>query len=158
MNTLILLQISLILHLTGLTLMAGTTVADYITFKTFSSRMESEKESPIHLLELMAKLSILLGIGAALLVTSGIGLMFCTAGVFAHMIWFKIKMILLLVLILNGFLVKARQESKLKKNIIGNTLPLSEQVKSAIVRLKIFYVVQMGVFFIIIILAVFKFN
>lgn len=158
MNTLTLLQIFLILHLTGLTLMAGTTVADYITFKTFSHRMEAEKEAPIQLLELMAKLSVLLAIGAALLITSGIGLMFCTAGVFAHMIWFKIKMMLLLVLILNGFLVKGRQESTLKKNINGNTLSLSEQVKGAILRLKIFYVVQMAVFFVIIILAVFKFN
>lgn len=158
MNTLILLQIFLILHLTGLTLMAGTTVADYITFKTFSGRMEAEKEAPIQLLELMAKLSILLGIGAALLVTSGVGLMFCTAGVFAHMIWFKIKMTLLLLLVLNGFLVKARQESKLKKHITGNTLSLSEEVKSALRGLKIFYLVQMGGFLAIIILAVFKFN
>ena len=158
MNTFTLLQIFLILHLTGLTLMAGTTAADYITFKSFSGRMKAEQEAPIHLLELMTKLSVLLGIGGALLIISGTGLMFCTAGVYAHMIWFKIKMMLLLMLILNGFLVKARQESTLKKNITGNTLSLSGQVKGAIQRLKIFYLVQMGIFLVIIILAVFKFN
>lgn len=158
MNTLILLQISLIAHLTGLTLMAGTTVADFVTFKNFSKRMELEKEAPLNLLELMTKLGALLGIGAALLITSGVGLMFCTGGVFAHMIWFKIKLTLILVLILNGFLVKARQESTLKKNIHGNTLYLSEPVKGAMRNLNIFYLVQMGIFFIIIILAVFKFN
>jgi uncharacterized membrane protein SirB2 len=158
MNTLTLLQIFLIIHLTGLTLMAGTTVADYVTFNTFSGRMKAEKESPVYLLDLMAKLSVLLGIGAALLIISGIGLMYCTAGVYAHMIWFKIKMILLLLLILNGFLVKGRQESTLKKNITGNTLVLSEQVKGAIGGLRTFYLVQMGGFLVIIILAVFKFN
>ncbi|HEY9259190.1 hypothetical protein [Chitinophaga sp.] len=158
MNTQILLQISLIFHLTGLTLMAGTTVVDFMTFNTFSRRLEADKASPVHLLELMAKLSMLMGIGAALLITSGIGLMFCTAGVYAHMIWFKIKMMILLLLVLNGFLVKARQESKLNKHIAGNTISLSEPVKSAMLRLKIFYLVQIAGFLMIITLAVFKFN
>ncbi|PSL44172.1 putative membrane protein DUF2214 [Chitinophaga niastensis] len=158
MSTLILFQIFLILHLTGLTLMAGTTVADYITFKTFSKRFEQEKEGSLNLLDLMTKLSVLLGIGAALLIVSGIGLMFSTGGVFAHQIWFKIKLMLILMLILNGFLVKGRQESKLKKNIDGNSSNLHEQIKGTILHLKTFYLVQMGIFFVIIILAVFKFN
>jgi hypothetical protein len=158
MNTLILLQTLLILHLSGLTLMAGTTVTEYITFNTFSKQYEKEKERSLNLLGLMKKLSALLGVGAALLILSGIGLLILTNGVFLHQFWFKIKLILILTLVLNGFLVGGRQESKLKTSINTNGSVPCEQTTSVMLRLKIFYRVQMSLFFVIILLSVFKFS
>ena len=155
---LILLQIFLIMHLTGLTLMAGTTVAEYITFNTFSKLFGKERERSLSLLELMKKLSGLLGLGAALLILSGIGLFIVTNGVFIHQFWFRIKLLLIFILILNGFLVGGRQESKLKKGINENGIHSNEQINKAMRNLRIFYRVQMGIFFVIIVLAVFKFN
>ena|ERR1700743_1514371 len=158
MNTLTLLQIFLIIHLTGLTLTAGTTVAEYITFNAFSKLFGKERERSFSLLELMKKLSGLLGLGIALLILSGIGLLIITNGVFMHQLWFRIKLLLILILILNGFLVGSRQESKLKKGIDENSALANEQVTKAMRNLRIFYRVQMGILFIIIVLAVFKFN
>jgi hypothetical protein len=158
MNTLILLQIFLVLHLTGLTLMAGTTVAEFITFKNFAKMYDSERQRSLSLLELIKKLSMLLGLGAALLILSGIGLFIVTGDVFIHQIWFKIKLMLILILILNGFLVGGKQELKLKSSINANDTQYNEQIKQSILNLKIFYQVQMGIFFVIIILSIFKFN
>ena len=158
MNTLILLQISIILHLVGLTLMAGTTVAEYITFNTFSKLFDKNRERSLSLLELLKKLSGLLGIGAALLILSGIGLFIITNGVFIHQLWFRIKLLLIGILILNGFLVGSRQESKLKTGINETGEHGNEQITKAMRNLRIFYRVQMGIFFIIIVLAVFKFS
>ena len=158
MNTLILLQISIILHLVGLTLMAGTTVAEYITFNTFSKLFDKNRERSLSLLELLKKLSGLLGIGAALLILSGIGPLIITNGVFIHQLWFRIKLLLIGILILNGFLVGSRQESKLKTGINETGEHGNEQITKAMRNLRIFYRVQMGIFFIIIVLAVFKFS
>ena len=154
MNTLISLQVLLVLHLTGLALMAGTTVVEYIAFKTFAKLFDTERERSRSLLFLMKKLSVLLGIGAALLIISGSGLLIITSGVFVHQVWFEIKLLLVLALILNGFLVGGRQEVKLKNSMDTDAM----QSKKAIRKIKMFYLVQMSLFFTIIFLSVFKFS
>jgi len=153
MNTMILLNIFLIAHLTGLALMAGTTVADTVTFNTFSKSLQKNGTPALNLLALMDKFSALLGIGAALLIISGTGMMIITHGAFAHQIWFKIKLVLILALILNGFVVGGRQKSKLKKH-----LDAGEQAETTIRNIRLFYLLQMGFFLTIILLSIFKFN
>ena len=153
MNTMILLNIFLIVHLTGLALMAGTTLAETVTFSTFSKGFRKDGQPSLTLLALMDKFSVLLGIGAALLIISGTGMMIITHGAFAHQIWFKIKLALILILILNGFLVGSRQISKLKKH-----LDTAEQAKSAMENIKLFHFAQLAFFLTIILLSIFKFN
>ncbi|HTD41094.1 MAG TPA: hypothetical protein VK671_10775 [Mucilaginibacter sp.] len=158
MNTMILLNIFLIIHLTGLALMAGTTVVDTVAFRFFSKSLEKERERSLNLLELMGKLEALLGIGAALLIISGTGMMIITHGAFAHQIWFKIKLTLILTLILNGFIVGGRQKSKLDASIHKNSPDFDIQTKQAVRNIKTFYLVQLGLFLTIILLSVFKFS
>ena len=158
MNMSILLPALLILHLAGLTLTAGTTVAEYITLKTFSALFDKDRERSLSLLDLLKKLSALLGIGIALLVLSGIGLFLITKGVFIHQIWFRIKLALILTIILNGFIVGGRQESKLKNSISQNNPEQSGDTKAAILNLKLFFLAQIGLLFLIVILSIFKFS
>ena len=147
------LNIFLIAHLSGLALMAGTTVAETVVFYIFSKSFQKDGAPALNLLGLMDKLSALLGIGAALLIISGTGMMFITHGAFAHQIWFKIKLGLILTLILNGFLVGGRQSSKLKRR-----LDVNEQLTGIISNIKLFFMAQMILFFTIILLSIFKFN
>ena len=158
MNTLILMQGLLIMHLSGLTLLAGTTVADYVTFRTFSSQFKTQGKPSDSLLNLMSRLAIVLAIGGSLLLVSGVGLMAVTHGVFMYQLWFKIKLALILVLVLNGFLVGNRQLEKLKKGVKQSTAPTDQMVKDASFRLNIFYLLQLAIFLFVIILAVFKIN
>jgi hypothetical protein len=158
MNTFILLQICLVIHLTGLALMAGTTVSEYVTLKAFRKILSAGNEKAMSLLQLMKKLSVLLGLGVALLILSGTGMFIITGGAFIHQFWFKVKLILILVLILNGFLVGSRQELKLMTSINENGGRLNEQLSKAVSNLSTFYKIQMGIFFIIIVLSIFKFS
>ena len=158
MNTLILMQVLLVLHLTGLTLLAGTTVAEYVTFRTFSNRLKIEGKASGSLLNLMSGLAVILAIGGGLLLISGTGLMTVTHGVYAHQLWFKIKLAIIFVLVLNGFLVGNRQGIKLRKSLSGKSLDGDKAVKRTMANMKVFYVVQMGLFLVIVMLAVFKFN
>jgi len=158
MDALFILQVCLTLHLTGLALMAGTTAVDFIIFNNFCKEFESEKEKSLALLEIMSKLSVLLIAGAILLIVSGTGLFIVTHGVFARQFWFKFKMGLIVVLILNGSFFGGRQESKLK-NIIRESGPdLNSKIRVVNLKLKLFYTFQAAIFFTIIILAIFKFN
>lgn len=158
MNTFLTFQTCLILHLTGLVLMAGPTAVDLIIFNNFCKKFELEKEKALALLEVMSKLSVLLIAGAILLIVSGAGLFIITHGVFAEQFWFKFKMGLIVVLILNGSFFGGRQASKLK-NLIRESRPgLNNKIKAVNFKLKLFYTFQIAIFFTIIILAILKLN
>jgi len=158
MDTLFILQVCLILHLTGLALMAGTTAVDFIIFNNFCKKFEFKKEKSLALLEIMSKLSVLLIAGAILLIVSGTGLFIVTHGVFAEQLWFKFKMGLIVVLILNGSFFGGRQGSKLKNMVRERGTDLNSKIKVVTLKLKLFYTFQAAIFFTIIILAIFKFN
>jgi len=138
--------------------MAGTTAVDFIIFNNFCKKFEFEKEKSLAFLEIMSKLSVLLIAEAILLIVSGTGLFIVTHGVFAEQLWFKFKMGLIIVLILNGSFFGGRQGSKLK-NIIRESGPdLNSKIKAVNLKLKLFYTFQAAIFFTIIIFAIFKFN
>lgn len=109
-------------------------------------------------MEIMSKLSVLLIAGAMLLIVSGTGLFIVTHGVFAEQLWFKLKMGLIVILILNGFFFGGRQESKLKNIIRESGADLNSKMRAVNLKLKLFYTFQAAIFFTIIILAIFKFN
>ena len=156
MNTLILMHVLLVLQLTGLTLLSGTTVAEYVTFRTFSKRFKTAGNASNSLLNLMSGLAVTLAIGGGLLVVSGIGLMTVTHGVYAHQLWFQIKLVIILILVLNGFLVGNRQGTKLRNGLSEQNTDSGKAVKTAMRNINLFYVVQMVLFLAVIMLAVFK--
>jgi uncharacterized membrane protein SirB2 len=158
MYTQILRQLLLIMHLSGLTLMAGTTVAAFVTFRAFKNRFNSKIEGPSALLKLLTNLAPIKGIGGILLILSGIGLMFLTRGVFLHMLWFKLKLSLMLLLPLNEILIGNKQLKRLETAFFENNSDSSTVIKTAIPKIAIFYTVQLLLFLGIIALAVLKFN
>lgn len=158
MNYSLILQTCLILHLTGLTLMAGTTVVDFIIFNNFYQKFETEKDKALAYLEIMPKLSILTIAGGILLIFSGTALFSVTQGVFAEQFWFRLKGCLILLIILNGIFWGGKQGTILKNIIKENGQDLYHKVNSVALKLRLFYVIQATLFFLIIILAIFKFN
>lgn len=148
----------LTLHLTALTLMAGTTLVDFIAYRSLWQIINQEKELSTGLLQLMAKLPRIIGIGAAILVSTGIGMMVLTHGVFGEQLWFRIKFGLVLLLIGNGLLVGRRLGTKLRKLLADNGPVLTDQVNVIRGSLTRFHLMQLSIFFIIIFLSAFKFN
>jgi hypothetical protein len=151
-------QLLLVMHLCGLTLMAGTTVTAFATFRAFIIRLKKEDEGLTGLLKLLLNLAPIKGIGGILLILSGTGLMFITHGVFMQMLWLQLKLFVILLLILNEILIDKRQLKKLKAAFIENRPGSDSAIKIAIPQMTIFYTVQLVLFCSIIVLAVFKFN
>jgi len=158
MNTGNYLQSLITLHVMGLVLMAGTTIVDYTSFRTFWKLFDQEKEKLSGLLQVMSKFSRLIGIGAAVLILSGFGMMALTRGVFSGQLWFRIKFGLVIILVGNGVMVGRRQGLKFRKLMADNDFELSGQINRTRIALHRFYLSQLAIFLIIIILSVFKFN
>jgi uncharacterized membrane protein len=158
MNSSMLFPTCLTLHLIALTLMAGTTLVDYITFKTFWKFYYSDKEKANGILQASAVFSRLIGIGAALLIITGIGMMALTNGVFGEQLWFRIKFGLVLLLILNGVFVGRRLGVKIRKLVLLDGPEISIQINALKSNLNRFHIIQLSIFCLIIFLSAFKFN
>jgi len=157
MSTTYLLPTLLMLHLTGLVLMAGTTLIDYLAYTSLWKAF-GQNDRPEALLNIMDKLPRVIRIGAAILILSGIGMMALTHGVFGEQLWFRIKFGLVLLIVLNGALIGRRQGSKLRQILDASGLIFTIEISRIKKRLTRFHLLQFLFFLLIIFLSVFKFN
>jgi small-conductance mechanosensitive channel len=150
----------LVAHITGITMMAGATLTDYVIFNQFWKFYPSDKPRAMAIRDGMSKLPMLIGAGIILLILSGVGMMAITKGVFGEQVWFRIKFGLVLLVIVNGLAVGRRQGTKLRGLLVKQAE--GEQTEEAIMKVKnnlrLFHMVQLFVFLIIFVLSVFKFN
>lgn len=152
MNYLRLLQLLLIFHLAGLTLMAGTTAVGFVTFKKLSKSVTANIDEVNQNFKMISGLSGLLILGGILLVSSGVGLLLLTHAY--GQLWFQVKMGVVAALPLNGFLFGARQEQKIKQILCALDGQIHQQFRQPIANLRIFYAIQLFLFLTVVILAV----
>jgi hypothetical protein len=146
------------MHLSGLILMVGTTVAAFVTFRAFKNRFKVKSETATGLLQLLLNLDPIKGIGGILLIISGIGLTYITGWVFLHMLWLQLKLSLILLLPLNEILIGKKQLKKLKTAFFENNPDSAAVIKMTVPKIALFYTIQLSLFLAIIIMAVLKFN
>lgn len=158
MKARMLLQMLLALHLSGLVIMAGTTLVDYITYRTFWKSADRGDESAAGLLPVMERYGGMIRTGGALLVLTGIGMMIIVKGVWAEQLWFRIKMGLVVILVLNGVLGGNKQGGKLRQLIAAGSPDFLQQTAGIRARLNRFYLVQLAVFLLIIFISALKFD
>lgn len=159
MTAQIIYPLALVTHITGFTIMAGTTLVDYLLFKQFWKQFVKEKAKGLAISEAISVLPVLFGIGIVLLIISGVTMMAMTNGVFGEQLWFRIKFGLVILIILNGLLVGRKQGSKLRK-ILSEDASGENDVRLLKIKrnLNSFHISQMLMFITIFILSVFKFN
>ena len=160
MNTQAIYHLSLVTHIVGLTLMAGTTLVEFIVFKKFRKMVETDHSKGITILESISRLPSLLGIGIILLIISGVSMMAITHGAFGEQIWFRIKFGLVIIIIVNGLAIGRRQRIKLSKLL--NETASGSLIDSRLSKLEKnignFHFVQLALFLAVFVLSVFKFN
>ncbi|MES2130814.1 MAG: hypothetical protein V4506_00610 [Bacteroidota bacterium] len=152
-------NIALVVHIIGITIMAGATLIDFVTFQRFWKILPSNKASCLVLADFLYRLQRFLGIGMLIIISSGIGMMVFLHQVWGQQIWFRVKFGILILIIINGLAIRRRLGNKLKKLLadetrLDNTLALSK-LKGNITLGHIF---QILFFVVIYILSVFKFN
>lgn len=142
--------LSLLVHITGLTLAAGTTVISFVVSRRFWKLYSANKGNVFTLLELGDRFSKVIGIGVGLLLLSGFYMIYLTKGVFAGQLWLRIKLMLVLVVIINSFVSKALEKRvKAMVDAKGSIGSLQRKVE-------ILYVFQLSLFMAIFFLGVFK--
>ncbi len=145
-------RILLVLHLSGLTIMAGTTVVDYFTFKTFCRLANAGNNREQGLLPIMARYGELVRIGAAILIFSGLTMLVLKNSVWLEK-WFPIKIGLVVLLLLNGIFVGNNLGLKFRKMIV-DTAATVEQLTDIKGSLNLFYLAQLTIFLLIIMVSV----
>jgi hypothetical protein len=151
------LQLDLILHITGFTIMGGTILADFVISRRLDKYILSDRPKAITILETTAALGRLIGIGAALLILTGIGMVIIYKGTIAQMLWFKIKMVLVLLVILNGTLVLQRGGKTLRTLLVSNDAGTNDRISMLKARLTIFHSLELLLIFIIFVLSILRF-
>jgi hypothetical protein len=104
-------------------------------------------------------------LGGFLIVIGGIIMMVGYQGVIMHMVWFKIKMVVLLMIILNAIILGRPATKKLlfilrdpRTEPIASQSSPSAELFSIRRKIVLFYVLQLVFFLFIFILSSFKFN
>jgi hypothetical protein len=160
MKTDALYHLALVTHIIALTLIAGTTLTDYVIFKQFWKQYRADKPKSMVIIEALAKLPVLFGIGFLLIIISGVYMMYFTNGAFGEQIWFRIKFALVILIIINGIVFGRRLGLKLRKNL--SVEAMDKNVEDSILKLKrnlsLFHISQLAILIAIFVLSVFKFN
>ena len=156
MNSSTLLQVLLVLHIAGFVTLAGTVAADTSIYSRVKKYLITDKGKASIMLESSALFPVLIRISAIVVIATGMGMVSIAHG-FTEMLWFRIKMITVLGIIINGVAVGRRLMAKLRVVLAGNITD-NVEIERIQSRLNLMYAVQLALFLIVFTLSVFKFN
>lgn len=147
---------ALAFHIIGFVMAAGIMLADFVTFRQFWKLVNQDWQKAQWLRKIVASFSPLIAIGGLLVISSGIVLL--TVMRVDAQIWFRLKMILVVLFILNMVFIGPRQAKKLDQHIAsGQVLQLNDEIKGIKKRLNFFYISQLLIILTIFILSSFRF-
>lgn len=151
---------ALVLHIMGITLMAGSTFIDYVSFKAFSKAYPTDNARAVVLEEFLFRLQRFMGIGLLLILVSGITMMAKLHEVWGAQLWFRIKMVLLLLVIANGLGIRRMLGNRLHKLLLAEPSQsnITENWRRLHQSFNTVQLLQLLFFVLIFILSVFKFN
>jgi len=153
-------HLALVVHIIGITIMAGTTFFDFITFRVFVKSFGADKTKCLIVADYLYRLQRFMGAGMLVILLSGVAMMVKLHEVWGAQIWFRIKMGILLLIIVNGLAIRRRLGVRLKKMLTEDPSlnAESEKMRAIKTRLTTVQVIQMLLFVIIYTLSVYKFN
>jgi len=163
MESLTILKIGLIVHITGITMMVGGMVANFVAFQQLWKFLQQEREKALLIVKAVSRFPRLQVIGGGLILAGGITMMVAFQGAFMHQTWFKIKMGLLVVIILNAVFIARPAGRKLRVILSGNAggdaaggAVAQEKVLEVKRGMTLFYLLQFLLFLGIFTLSVFQ--
>lgn len=158
MKEYLILRILLAFHLAGLAMMAGTTIIDFFTFEMFCRLMSDNINKASGLLPLMSAYGSFVRTGAIILILTGASMFILLDGIWWQQLWFKIKMGLVVLLILNGMLVGNKNGVRLRSMAYKGLPDLVRQTADVRDNLNRFYITQLVLFSLIVLLSAIKYD
>ncbi len=152
-------NIALVTHIVGITLMAGATFIDFIIFKQFWKAYPSDKPKSIVIEDMLHRLQRFMGVGMLVILVSGVVMMVYLHQVWGQQIWFRVKMGVLVLVIINGLGIRRSMGSKLKRLLTEESLSDFDGKRSGLKsNITLVHAFQLLFFLIMFTLSVFKFN
>ncbi|MBN9382099.1 MAG: hypothetical protein J0H74_15125 [Chitinophagaceae bacterium] len=159
------LKLGLVLHLSGIVLMVGMTIAAFVLQWQLWYIIPYGKERTRPLWRVSKRVNLLQGLGGLLILAGGATMMAALHGVVMHQSWFKLKLVLLGLIILNALVVLMPAGRKLRRLLAG-ALPEHDETPGSTIlsgdlaaikgRMLLFYTLQLSFFLLIFILSVFQ--
>jgi uncharacterized membrane protein len=151
---------ALVGHVIGITLMAGAAFIDLAAFQLFWKVYLKDPAESLRLESYLNKLQKFMGTGMLVILISGVLMMVKMHEVWGSQLWFRIKMGMLLLIILNGLGFRRMLGGKLKRSLADyfTGTNISESMAGLKSRLLTIQTIQVILFIIIYTLSVFKFN
>ena len=159
MNIINSLQTGLLLHLIGLTLLVGATLSSYIVQRQFRKEYKDQQKG-LALMHSSKKLRHLAAIGLGLQVVSGVMMLAATGGGYGQQLWFKIKMVLVLLIIAVTIAWHRSLQNRLHQLVLNDEMNAhkNQQIEKIAVRINYAQLSLLAFFIIIFILSVFRFT
>jgi hypothetical protein len=160
MNTQTILQIALVLHLIALAVAIGITLANAIANRQFWKLYDRNRPLGLAAFRATTKFRIFGMIGLAVLIVTGVIMLWIYQWTFVELLWFKIKMVVVVLLFVNGFTLGRTTAQKLERILnvedkSGDPHPETTRLRR---NLETFQFIQLALFVVIIVLAVFRFT
>jgi len=152
------LRLLLALHIAGIVVMAGTTMIDYLTFRVFRQFAGAGDSRVFGLIPLMARYGAFVRTGAITIILTGIALLVLGKGAIWAEPWFRVKTVLVLILVLNGLFVGNRQGHRLREAVSAHSADLLSYTVTIRETMGWFYPIQLSLFFVIIIVSMIRTN
>jgi len=155
-----LFNLGLVCHITGIAMMVGGVLANFVAMAQLWKFLPAEKGKAQVIAKAIARFPIIQGLGGFLIISGGIMMMIFFHGMPMHQAWFKIKLILLFLLILNAIVTAWPANVLLKQLLYGENSIENEQPKVSKVkrRVTLYHVLQLMFFLLIFIVSVTRFG
>lgn len=165
------LKLGLVLHLSGIVLMVGMTIAAWVLQGQLWHTIFYGKERARPLFRVSKRVNQLQGLGGILILAGGVTMMIALHGVVMHQSWFRAKLVLLGLIILNAVLVLMPAGRKFRRLLSGmaperagapdGEVPAGGGISPGDLtgikrRMLLFYVLQLSFFLLIFILSAFQ--
>jgi hypothetical protein len=147
-----------VLHIAGIVAAAGISLIDFILFRQFWTIYERHTGEGIVIERVLLRLQRVMAIGMMLIIVSGVMMMFYLHAVWGQQLWFRIKMGLLLLVIVNGLAFRRRLGNRIHARVTAEANGLWVHEGSLRANITAVQGVQLLLFMIIFTLSIFKFS
>lgn len=150
----IIYHIALTAHIVGVTIAAGATFIDFVLYRQFRRNFSNDESSNKIIEGLLGGLQRLMGAGMGLIILSGVVMMIYLHQVWGEQVWFRVKMGVLLLILINQLAFRRRLHNQWKK-LLNEGFDKISRITKNITTVQVF---QMLFLVVIFTLSVFKFN
>jgi hypothetical protein len=153
-------HITLVIHIIAISMVMGITIANFIAFKQFWKLYAVHHDRGLSAFRAISNFQSVGIIGLLLLILSGTTMLYLFEWTLLSLLWFKIKLSVIVLIFINGFTLGRTQTLKLQAFLAEEKKSSESQhdLESLKRKLQIFHLTQLSLFVLIIIVSVFRFG